>query len=78
MSSIEKLVGFFKKNTLSDVEKLEDVLSLNLETLTGISPVHAKNLAELGLISVKDLAQISDEKKNNFYKADRRFTRSSS
>jgi GTPase SAR1 family protein len=63
MSSIEKLVGFFKKNTLSDVEKLEDVLSLNLETLTGISPVHAKNLAELGLISVKDLAQISDEKK---------------
>lgn len=63
MSSIEKLVGFFKKNTLSDIEKLEDVLSLNLETLMGVSPVHSKNLAELGLISIKDLALISDEKK---------------
>lgn len=63
MSSIEKLVGLFKKNTLSDIEKLEDVLSLNLETLMGVSPVHSKNLAELGLISIKDLALISDEKK---------------
>ena len=66
MSSIDKLKSFFKKNTLDEVKKLEHILDLNLEILMGISPIHAKNLEELGITTIKDLAQISDEKKINF------------
>ncbi len=58
--SIDKIKDFFKKYALDDLSKPDEVLSLNVENLIGVSPIHAKSLSSKGIVTIRDLAGITE------------------
>ncbi|MHA1728560.1 MAG: ADP-ribosylation factor-like protein [Promethearchaeota archaeon] len=63
---IEKLKGFFKKGRLNDIKSLDEILEIDLESLMGVSPIHADNLANFEIRTIGDLAQISEVQKIDY------------
>jgi GTPase SAR1 family protein len=58
VSAIEKIRDFFKKDALMGLKKIEDIADLSIESLAGISPIHAKELGESGIKTIKQLSEL--------------------
>lgn len=65
MNSLDKIREFFKKGIFEEkkVESIDKVLDLSIDTLFGMSPVHAETLRANGIITIKDLAECSETPK---------------
>ncbi|MHA1820657.1 MAG: ADP-ribosylation factor-like protein [Promethearchaeota archaeon] len=60
MSDIEKILEFFKRGTLDNIKKITEILDLSIDTLVGISHMHAEELNKLGIKTIKDLTEVKE------------------
>lgn len=62
MSTLEKIRDFFKSDALEEhnVESIDDIIDLPVITLFGISRIHAEKLNQIGIETIKDIAEASE------------------